>query len=289
MAEINVTFSHTNLDKATLSLGTQVIDLTNSSYYLWNTTTVSDGKYLLTLTVSDKAGNTQTDEITVTVDNTLPIDEIRSPLNSTCVKGTVDVTFYGYDANLANMRLHINGGSALQTWNTSGTHDHSWDTTTATDGLHTITLIICDKAGDQLTTSIKVNVDNTPPTVSIVSPQNGTTVSRVVTINYTANDANNFSLVLFIDNAQIIVYPYQTFQWNTTKLVDGNHTIRIVATDFAGNTKEQNIIVKTANAAPAYMTYIGYVSAVILGLVLGALVVSVWLKRKPSSPTTSAT
>ncbi len=283
---INVTFSDTNLDKATLSLGKQVIDLTNSSI-LWNTTAASDGKYLLTLTVSDKAGNTQTDEITVTVDNTPPIGEILSPSNSTYHMGSVDITFYGYDANLVNMSLRIDGSSALQTWNTSGTHDQSWDTTTTTEGTHTITLTIYDKAGNQFAEAINVIVHNTPPTVSIVLPQLGATVSGTVTINYTATDAS--TLELFIDNSKITVNPNQTYQWDTTKVVDGNHTIRIVATNIVGNTKEASISVNVANAAPAYMTYIGYVSAAILGLALGALAVWVLLKRKPSSPTTPAT
>jgi hypothetical protein len=283
MAEINFTFGDANLDKATLSLGGQVVNVTGSNYYPWDTTTAVDGKYVLVLTVSDKAGNIQTDEITVTVDNTVSDGKIYSPTNSTYVKGSVDIAFYGYDANLVSMSLRVDEDSVLQTWNISGTHDYSWDTTTATDGLHSITLTIYDESGNQLTTSIQVNVDNTSPTVSIVSPQDGATVSGTVTINYTANDASTFSLVLFVDNAQIIIYPHQAYQWDTTKVVDGNHTVSIIATDIAGNTKTQTITVKTVNAAPAYMTYIGYASAGILGLILGALAVWTFLKRRPSS------
>ena len=284
-AEINFTFSRANLDRATLSLGGQAIDATGSSYYSWNTTTTGDGKYLLILTVSDRAGNIQTSEITVTVDNTLPVGEISSPLNSTThiIRSIDDIVFYGYDTNLVNMRLYIDGISVPQTWNTSGTHDHPWDTSTVSDGLHTITLTVYDKAGNQFTTSIKVNVDNTPPTVSIASPQNGTTVSGTVTINFTANDANTLSWVLFIDNAQITIYPQRTYQWDTTKVVDGNHTIRIVATDIAGNSNEQTITVKTANAAPAYITIASYASAAILGLALGALAVWTLLRRRQIS------
>jgi hypothetical protein len=301
---INVSYDDTNFGEAVLSIDGQAVTMiivnrafgqtpvsvhVVNPFYTWNTTMVTDGMHVITLTVSDYAGNTRTVEIRVFVDNTAPIGEIRSPLNSTYVRGNVDITLYGYDANLTDISLRVDGGSALQTWNTSGTHDRLWDTTTATDGLHTITLTIYDKAGNQLTTSVKVNVDNTPPTVSIVSPQPNATASGTVTISYTANDASTFSLVLFIDNAQTIIYPQQTYQWDTTKVVDGNHIIRIVATDLVGNTKEQTITVNTANTTPTYMTYIGYASAAILGLALGALAVWTLVKRKPSSPTTPPT
>ena len=45
----------------------------------WDTTTVSDGIYTLKLTVNDLAGNSDTDEIQVTVDNTPPESQTYSP------------------------------------------------------------------------------------------------------------------------------------------------------------------------------------------------------------------
>jgi hypothetical protein len=300
---INVSYDDTNFNEAVLSIDgetvARVIDnhpfgqTLNTTqiinpFYTWDTTKVTDGIHTVILTVSDCAGNTKTLERRVMIDNTLPIGEIGSPLNSTYIKGSVIVTIYSHDANLSNMSLSISGGSILQTWNTSGTHGYSWNTTTVTDGLRTITLSIYDKAGNQFITSIKVNVDNTPPTVSILSPQNGNTVSGTVGINYTANDANSFNLTLFIDNSKIVVNPHQAYEWDTTKVVDGNHTIAIVATDIAGNIKTQTITLTTANAAPAYLTLVGYASAAVLGLALGALAVWAALRRKPVLPPTPA-
>jgi hypothetical protein len=274
---INVTFTHndTNLESATLQLdGEFLAEVTSTTYQLWNTTSLNDGIHTLTLTVLDMAGNTKTVEVTVTVDNTLPDVEILEPSDGDYKKGTVDVTFYAYDANVERISLHIEGGVLAATWNSSGTH-------TDADGAHTITILISDKAGNQLSVTSTIIVDNTRPTFEITSLGNGTTLSGTVTINYTATDASPpVTLILYIDDVPILIN--QPYPWDTTKVVDGNHTIRIVAADLVGNTKETAITVKTANAPPVYMAYIGYAAAGVLGLALGAVAVWLLLKKKPT-------
>jgi subtilisin family serine protease len=282
---VDITFtlpSDSNLENATLAIDGHVFIVKGITHYTWTTTSTKDGNYLLTLTVSDKAGNRHTDAVTVVVDNTLPEGQIQTPLSGAYVTGTLNITFYGYDVNLTSMKLYIDGGAAPPTWNTSGTHHYSWDTTTKSYGTYTIKLVINDRAGNQFNATSTVTIDNTLPTVSISSPKNGDTVSGTVTINYTSSDESQYSLSLFIDNAGTIVDPHQPYPWDTTKVVDGNHTIRLVATDLAGNTKEYAITVKVANAPPPYMTYMGFAAAGLLGLALGAVIVWWLLKRKPT-------
>lgn len=289
---VNFTFSDSNLENATLLLDGQFLaNVKLVTSYAWDTNVSSDGSHTLTLTVLDKAGNIAADEVTVIVDNTSPLGEVQSPLNGTYVRGTVNVTCYGYDVNLEQMKLYIDGiNMPPYNWTTSGMHTTAWDTTKYSDGTHTISLVIYDKAGNQLITTISVTVDNTPPTVSINSPsKNGTSLTGIVNITYTATDNSQIAtLLLIIDNMQTRIYPNQTYRWDTTKFADGNYTIRIVATDLAGNTAEATVTVKTVNAPPMYMTYVGYATAAVLGLVLGWLVVWSLLRRKPTRDITYA-
>jgi thermitase len=290
---VNCTLADSKLENATLLLDGQfVANVTLTTSYAWNTTVSSDGSHRLILSVLDKAGNMATAQVTVVVDNHSPSGEILAPSNGAYVGGTVNVTCYGNDLNLDQMKLYIDGiNMPLYNWTTSGMHTTAWDTTKYSDGTHTISLVVHDKAANQFITTTSVTVDNTPPAISIISPQNSTATSLTGTVNITfsATDSNKLgTLLLFIDYMQTTINANQVYKWDTTKVVDGTHTIRIVATDVAGNTEMQTITVKTANAEPAYMTYIGYALTAILGLILGALAVWTLLKRRPiaSKPAT---
>lgn len=88
--------------------------------------------------------------------------------------------------------------------------------------------------------------DATPPTVSITSPSNGSSVSGTVSISVSASDNVGVSSVsLSIDGAVVATTsasPYN-FSWNSTSVADGVHTITAVANDAAGNTNSYAISV----------------------------------------------
>src|SRR5207249_5379466 len=78
---------------------------------------------------------------------------------------------------------------------TSGPYSVSWDTTTASNGSHTLTARARDAAGNATTSNaVTATVsngsppDNTPPTVSITSPSSGSTVSATITVTASASD-----------------------------------------------------------------------------------------------------
>jgi poly(hydroxyalkanoate) depolymerase family esterase len=81
--------------------------------------------------------------------------------------------------------------------------------------------------------------DVAPPTVAIVSPANGDTVTGEVTIVVAANDETKMgSVALTIDGASIgedTMAPFQ-FPWNATTAGPGMHTFIATAKDAAGNT-----------------------------------------------------
>ncbi len=90
-----------------------------------------------------------------------------------------------------------------------------------------------------LTGAAILNVtDSTPPTVSIAQPTAGSTLSGTVTVR--ADAADNYevaSVVLGVDGV-----PQDTlrqgpwdFQWSTTGVSNGSHSLRVTATDASGN------------------------------------------------------
>ncbi|RLG54786.1 MAG: hypothetical protein DRN95_08505, partial [Candidatus Hydrothermarchaeota archaeon] len=98
------------------------------------------------------------------------------------------------------------------------------------DGAYTFKAYVNDSAGNLNVSDVRVvNIDTTPPTITIISPQNKTYNSTKITLNISANEKVNWWYNL---NGQ----ENKTFIPNTTiiALVGSNH-LTVYANDSAGN------------------------------------------------------
>jgi predicted extracellular nuclease len=97
------------------------------------------------------------------------------------------------------------------------------------------------------------------PNVSIVNPEDGSTVSGTVTIQVDATDAEDAAGTLTVEVAidggawQTAAYNsssgYYELDWDTTAVADGSHTIDARATDSAGNTTNATQVTVTVDNA----------------------------------------
>jgi spore germination cell wall hydrolase CwlJ-like protein len=221
-------------------------DTTSPYSVSWNTTTAANGTHTLTAVARDTTGNTTTSTaVTVTVSNdtTAPTVSISAPAGGATVSGTLSVTASGSDnVGVSGVQFKLDGVN-LGTEDTTSPYSRSWNTTTASNGSHTLTAVARDAAGNT-TTSIAVTVtvanDTTAPTVSISAPAGGATVSGTVTVSGSASDNVGVVGVQFkLDGANLgsedTTSPYSV-SWNTTTATNGSHTLTAVARDAAGNT-----------------------------------------------------
>src|SRR5712671_4384569 len=225
----------------------------------WNTTTASNGSHTIAAIARDAAGNrTPSATVTVTVNNappppppdaTPPTVRITAPANGATVPATVTITASASDnVGVAGVQFQIDGAN-FGAEDTSAPYSISWNTTSASNGSHTIAAIARDAAGNRTpsaTVTVTVNnapppppPDATPPTVRITAPANGATVPATVTITASASDNVGVAGVQFqIDGANFgaedTSAPY-SISWNTTSASNGSHTIAAIARDAAGN------------------------------------------------------
>ncbi|HZR28020.1 MAG TPA: alkaline phosphatase family protein [Terriglobales bacterium] len=93
--------------------------------------------------------------------------------------------------------------------------------------------------------------DTTPPTTSITSPANGATVSGTVAINATASDNVGVTqMQILIDGAAAASNTNATslsFNWNTTSVANGSHTLVSKAFDAAGNVGTSSTVTVTVS------------------------------------------
>jgi C1A family cysteine protease len=124
---------------------------------------------------------------------------------------------------------------------------------TTADGFYTITVTATDSAAPTYTASASVTVaiqtpppDTISPVVSILSPTNGSTIGRKVSIQTNASDNVGTSrMELYIDGVLKVVTNSSAIKWswNTVKVSRGQHVISSKAYDAAGNVGMNSITV----------------------------------------------
>ena len=232
------------------NLGSEV---TSAPYTIsWDSTAVSNGSHSLTAIARDAAGNRgSANPITVTVSNqtdtTPPTVRMTAPANGATVSGTVTVSANASDnVGVVGVQFELDG-APLGAEITSAPYTMSWDSTTASNGGHSLTAIARDAAGNRGTASaVNVTVSNgggggdtTPPTVSMTAPANGATVSGNITVSANASDNVGVVGVQFeLDGtplgAEVTSAPY-SITWNSSQASNGSHSLTAIARDAAGN------------------------------------------------------
>ena len=138
----------------------------------------------------------------------------------------------------------------LLTTDTNSPYTFNWNSTTVTDGAHTLYAIAQDTSGLRTTSAgVAVTVDNTAPTVAITSPANGATVQRNTIVNINANASDNVGVVkveFYVGNTLTCTdtaAPY-TCAWQVPN-PKANFTLKATAYDAVGKTATHTISVST--------------------------------------------
>ncbi len=238
-----------------------------SSPYSWtlDTTGYADGStHTINCRAYDAAGNYDDDTITVTVDNSGPVDnELTSgvPVTSTLSSvGQTEMWYIDVAANAESMESILTCGTSdfdlygrLNTEPTTSTYD--WrgytgggeEVTFNTPGAGRWYIMVRDYSGSgnyELTVTITYSgPDTIPPTISITSPSNGATVSNAdVTVTWSGSDADSG-----IDYYEVQIDSGSWINKGTgtshifTSLADGSHTAEVRAWDNAGNSNTDTV------------------------------------------------
>lgn len=230
------------------NLGTEI---TSSPYSLpWDTTAVANGLHTLTASARDSSGNTATASVDLNVynvlDNASPTVAIITPSNFQTVSGSAVAVSANASDNIAVVGVQfLLDGLNLSFEDTTSPYSISWDTTTASNGTHTISAKARDAAGNYGTSAnVTVNVSNaaadtTAPNVAVTAPLSGSKVNGTVTVSANASDNVGIIGVQFLlDGSNLssedTTSPY-SISWDTTAVANRNYTISAKARDFAGN------------------------------------------------------
>jgi hypothetical protein len=249
--------------------GTTVYTGTNPSVS-WNTTNTANGTRTLTATVTDSAGKSGTATRTVTVSNTAPVTSFTAsftyPAAGASVAGvqSVGMATTAVWGQSKTFTLLVDGTKTITSQTLTGTTLWStWDTTTLSNGAHTLTLKVTQN-GATATATRSVMVANAgattpPPTpallVGFVALASGATVSGTTNLSFvaTGGSGTGYTFLLKVDSTTLSTGAATSYSWNTTGTANGSHTLSVTATDSKGTkaTATRTVTVSNTVATPS--------------------------------------
>ncbi|MBI3486529.1 S8 family serine peptidase [Candidatus Daviesbacteria bacterium] len=245
----------------------------------WDTTTFANGTHTILAKAYDSAGNigiSSTTSVTVNnpvLDITPPTVSITSPVSGSTVSGSVNLTATASDnVSVSKVTYLIDGVYIGES--TSSPYSVAWDTTQFSNGTHSLVANAIDPSNNLGTSAIvtvivnnplpsptpvptqtpvptPTSTDTTVPTVSIIYPLNGSTVSKLSTVNIAASASDNIAVskVEFYVNSSLTctdtTSPYSC-SWKVPGAKGKKYTVQAKAYDNSNNTSSSTITV-TAN------------------------------------------
>jgi subtilisin family serine protease len=187
-------------------------------------------------------------------DTVPPTAQILSPTGGAQVSASVSVSVSAVD-DVAVDRVDLYLDGARVATDSAAPFTFSWDTFASSDGEHGLEAVASDSSGNTGSSGVvSVMVDNAPadvnpPTVSIVSPWDGASVSKALRILTSAQDDERVARVeVRVDGVLIGSRSCDAsscssrFHWKSRRATLGLHEISALAFDAAGNVSAADTI-----------------------------------------------
>lgn len=207
--------------------------------------TLAEGSNSLTVTATDRAGNSSTSTITVNLDSTPPAAPL---LNAQLTPTRTAATTVAGQAEANSTVTLFNNGVPVATLKADAAGLFSVADVTLAEGNNPFTAQAADAAGNigQLSAPLTVVLDTKAPVITVTAPQAGALVSAAqVTISGTVDEP----LASLTVNVASTPLSNLTFEYVMT-LAAGENSALITATDLAGNIATNTVTVLRDSTPP---------------------------------------
>ncbi len=216
----------------------------------WNTLLIPDGLHEVNIRATDLAGHVTLVTIHVYVDNNAPEITMVTPSEGEYIQGTYVIRIVAFDAvGIERVMITIAGKEMPLSYNTqTGYFEHIVDTRLYEDGTYIASASVTDVADRTVTTpDVNFKVDNEYPTLRVESPVRDQLVTGTIALRAQTTDTFPGAMKYAIDHT---TWYDISVPWNTSKVMDGYHTVTVMTEDQAGHRTEFNVDVIVDNGKP---------------------------------------
>jgi subtilase family serine protease/flagellar hook assembly protein FlgD/Tol biopolymer transport system component len=235
----------------------------------WDVTDLPAGTYTLRLKVHDKGGSLSCSEVTFFLPGAVTVQSAASDLRLISPNGDgkadgVSISYALDTAGRVSARVYPMTGEQRGTASVrtifadapaaAGTHQFAWDGRgdnglALPDGTYVVVISAGSTCGNATEGSVRIDLDATPPAANVFAPVAGGQVSLVTAVTGSVSDPHFASYRLEVGEgaAPVAWTVLQTGfspvtnsllgTW-TASVAPGPYTLRLTATDTAGNTRE---------------------------------------------------
>ena len=220
---------------------------------------LADGQQTITIQGSDFAGNVATETFTWTVDTTAPTVtlELANDTGKSSSDNLTNDQTLRWSTDPYVETTFIEGGKVLATAQADAQGRGSISLGLS-DGAHTIVVQTTDTAGNTASASLDFTVDTSPPVVTVsLADDTGSSSSDGITSDSRLTGTTDplTSLTVVDDGVTIgVTVADASGKWSfTPKLADGQQTITIIGSDFAGNVATETFTWTVDSSTPDVM------------------------------------
>ena len=247
--------------------GDEVVVFEETPYtFDFDSTDIWGGEHKLEVMAVDGAGHMEWADMWFTIDRP-PVVSIIAPQGDSAVFGDVEVVAeVAEDVDLGSVVLYLDGEQLGYMDSDWGQYTYIWNTPYA-KATHTLTVVAMDEAGQEDTAEVSVTVDY-PVTVSLKDCTSGQCfdfiaeqeVAGILALHAEASDDGEdiANVELHIDSLleQVDSTDPYDFEWDSTNVDDGIHTITAVAKNTLDETDQVSVDVLVNNCDKDYDGYL---------------------------------
>lgn len=207
-----------------------------SGAWSYNASMLTDGVHSVYTTSHDAAGNTAVSSTTsFTVDTTPPVFSIEDGTAILTNDPTPTITGSSGEPDGTIITVIVNGDTVSTTL--SGGLWTVTITSPLADGSYIVTVGITDAAGNSSQGTEILNVDTTPPAVSLTTPTNGSFTSESSPLIFGSAEPSAMIIIFLDGSPHDTVFADVSGNWQSdaVNLIEGSHTLAIEAIDEVGN------------------------------------------------------
>ncbi len=215
-----------------------------------------DGYYTITITATDKAGNSKQQTIHFTIDTEPPVIGDLSKYDGKYL------SYFQLEEDLEDLIFEITVPTVKMTLN-----GEAYDGKKITeDGKYTLVIEVVDEVGLTASKTVEFVIDNTAPKVIFAGAENKKTYTEAVNLNISLENENDTILEILINGEPYDLTEGQT-SYNLSFSTFGTYEVEVHTIDAAGNENSQTI----------KFTYAEHKNQALLWVVIGSGVAAVGL------------